>query len=275
MNNHKLTDCQIARYCAILGIFQCPPTLEALTDIVQAHLARIPFENISKLYYLKRDGLRGIIPFDHYLDGVEQNHFGGTCYTNNFYLHLLLTSLGYDISLCGADMSKPDVHLVNLVRLEGREYVVDVGYAAPFLKPLPRDSKEDYVISLGADKYVLKPQVETKRSKLELYRNGELKHGLEINPKPREIEEFKDVIANSFNDKSAFMKGILIVRFTVEHAYVIHNMTFLEIHGTSSKKHTVANQDELISLIHEHFGMPLGIVREALADVKLEIDAWG
>ena len=123
-------------YLNLLGVQRREPGIEALSEIVQAHLTRIPFENISKLYYKKQLGLRSLPSLELFLDGIERFHFGGTCYTNNYYFGQLLANLGYETKLCGADMSNPDVHLVNMVTVEKRQYLVDVGYAAPFLMPL-------------------------------------------------------------------------------------------------------------------------------------------
>ena len=51
------------------------------------------------------------------------------------------------------------------------------GYAAPLLDPIPRDLETDYEITLGRDRYVLKPQDANCCSRLELYRDGALRHG--------------------------------------------------------------------------------------------------
>ena len=125
---------------------------------VQAQLVKVPFENVSKLYYKKHHNHQGLPNLEFFLDGIERFHFGGTCYSNNYCFYQLLVNLGYQIKLCGADMFNPDVHLVSVVTVEQQEYLVDVGYAAPFLTPLPRDLTTDYVIVLGRDQYVLKPQ---------------------------------------------------------------------------------------------------------------------
>ena len=87
-------------------------------------------------------------------------------------------------------MSNPDVHMVSMVNVDGREYLVDVGYAAPFLEPLPRDLATDYSIVLGRDRYVLKPQDAQRCSRLELYRDGNLKHGYLAKPRPKQIGDF-------------------------------------------------------------------------------------
>jgi len=83
-----------ARYLAILGVARREPSLEALRELLAAHLTRIPFENISKLYYRKRLGLVNLPGIQLYLEGIDKYHFGGTCYSNNYHFHLLLRSLG-------------------------------------------------------------------------------------------------------------------------------------------------------------------------------------
>ena len=85
-----------ARYLSALGVRAREPGIDALEELVAAHLTGVPFENISKLYYKKHRGLRGLPGLDLYLDGIERHHFGGTCYANNHYLNLLLQYLGYD-----------------------------------------------------------------------------------------------------------------------------------------------------------------------------------
>ena len=103
------------RFLHLLGVNRRKPCSGALDELVTAYMMRVPFENVSKLYYMKRYGLRGLPNLEQYLEGIELYNFGGTCYSNNYYLHLLLTYLGYDVMLCGADMFDPDVHVVNIV----------------------------------------------------------------------------------------------------------------------------------------------------------------
>ncbi|HXY77614.1 MAG TPA: arylamine N-acetyltransferase, partial [Candidatus Acidoferrales bacterium] len=109
-----------AQYLAILRVAAREPSLEALRELLAAHLAHIPFENISKLYYRKRLGLVNLPPVRLYLDAIDNYHFGGTCYSNNYYFHLLLRSLGYEAKLCAADMKTPQVHALNIITIAGR-----------------------------------------------------------------------------------------------------------------------------------------------------------
>ena len=123
----KGKDFLFEKYLALLGLKISNPTMEFLTTIVKAHLTRIPFENISKLL-LKKRGLNYIPNLSEYLEGIETHHFGGTCYANNYYLFLLLEGLGYDVKLCGADMKNPDVHLISIVTIDRKGFLVDCGY---------------------------------------------------------------------------------------------------------------------------------------------------
>ena len=255
------------RYLEILGVSRREPSYEALSEIIQAHLYRIPFENISKLYYKKQRSLRGIPDLDTYLVGIERFHFGGTCYSNNFYLYRLLLTLGYEVKLCGADMSSPDVHLLSIVTLGGREYLVDVGYAAPFWAPMPRDLKKDYTISLGSERYVLKPQDTEGRSRMELYRDGSLEHGYLAKPQSRQIQEFEGPIADSFRDDQTFMNALLVARFSPESSLVICNLTFTEHGANSVTSRELASRDDAVKLISDRFRMPRTVVEDAVAEL--------
>lgn len=264
----------LERYLNLLGVQRRKPSLDALCELVQAHLMRVPFENISKLYYKKHQGLRGLRSLELFLDGIERFHFGGTCYTNNYYLYQLLANLGYQAKLCGADMSNPDVHLVSIVTVEKREYLVDAGYAAPFLTPLPRDLATDYTIVLGRDRYVLKPQDAQGCSRMELFRDGTLKHGYLVKPGPRQIHEFEQIIGDSYRKDATFMNALLLVRFFPNRSLVIHNLSVIESQETVSNMRTLPSQDELGQVIYEYFGIPKEFTKDASREVGQLGDAW-
>jgi len=255
------------RYFSVLGIQQRKPGLDALNELVAAHIMRVPFENVSKLYYLKHKGLRYIPDFEKYIEGIERYNFGGTCYSNNYYLHLLLKHLGYDVSLCGADMTQPDVHMVNMVRLNGREFLIDAGYAAPFLKPLPRDLKDDYIISLGHDRYILKPKDKNGNSRIEFYQEGQLKHGYKAKPINRKLEHFTQVIKESYDDASTFMNALLLVKFFPNRSIRIHNLTVIKSEGKAYDILRLKSRSELPIMAEEHFSIPKEIVSEAIANI--------
>jgi arylamine N-acetyltransferase len=264
----------IARYLRVLEVPAREPSLEALTELAAAHAKRVPFENISKLYYRKNGNLRSMPDAELFLGGIEVCNFGGTCYTNNYYLNRLLAGLGYVVKLCGADMVNPDVHIVNMVTVDGREYLVDVGYAAPFLAPLPRDLAHDYEVTVGHDRYVLEPQDAEGRSRMRFYRNGKLKHGYVAKPTARSLEHFADVIAHSYTDDATFMNALLLVRYmTAKYSVAIHNLTLIRSTGAKSLFVPI-EPSELDSVVAVTFGIPHDIVADAVADLGPLQDAW-
>lgn len=264
----------LERYLNLLGVQRRKPSVDALCELVQAHLMQVPFENLSKLYYKKHWNLRGLPSLELFLDGIQRFHFGGTCYSNNYYLYQLLANLGYQAKLCGADMSNPDVHMVSMVTVEKREYLVDVGYAAPFLAPLPRDLAADYIIVLGRDRYVLKPQNVKGCSRIELYREGSLRHGYLAKPMPRQIHDFEQIIVDSYREDATFMNALLLARFFPNRSLVIHNLTVIESQGTLSNIRTLARQDELVQVISEGFGIPREFTMDVVNGLGQLEDAW-
>ncbi|HTT20074.1 MAG TPA: arylamine N-acetyltransferase [Candidatus Sulfotelmatobacter sp.] len=265
----------VYRYLDALGVSRPPASLRGLKQLVLAQLTRVPFENISKLYYKKQYGFADMPSLARYLEGIEKYHFGGTCYANNFHFYRLLVSLGFEAKLCAADMATPDVHAVIMVTVDGREYLVDAGYAAPFLEPLPRDLRTDQVVALGGDRYVLRPQDEAGRSRLELYRNDVLKHGYVAKPAPRKIGDFRQVIADSFRPEATFLNSILVTRFFPGCSIVVHNLSLIQSQGEYCEIRSLRKTDEMVAAIQEHIGIPGEIVVGAVADLTEMQDAWG
>jgi len=260
------------RYLKILGINPQGPSITALNEVVKRHLTRVPFENISKLIF-KKQGLKNIPDLSVYLDGIENFSFGGTCYSNNYYLYLLLKYLGYDIKLCGADMKNPDVHIVSMVKIGGRDFIVDVGYAAPFTKPLPGDLKENYIVNFGDENYILHPRDESGYSKLEHYYKGELKHWYIAKPQPCKIDKFRNVIEDSYRDDATFMNAVMIAKFYENSSIVLRNLTLIRTDGNKVTTQSI-QREEISDVAEKYFGMSRQIVDEAVNELLTLKNTW-
>ncbi|MEJ2189227.1 MAG: arylamine N-acetyltransferase [Acidobacteriota bacterium] len=242
--------------------------------LVCAQLIRVPFENISKLFLRKTRGAVFAPSLEEHLDGIERHHFGGTCYANNPHFFSLLRHLGYQTRLCAADMSIPDAHIVSMVELEGREYLVDVGYAAPFFEPLPRDLEKPHEVRFGTSRYVLEPQDADGRSRLRLIRSGREIHGYVAKPETREISDFADGIRDSYRSTATFMNTLVVERFSPGGSLRIHNLTRTESTPESSRTTQIADREELATVVEQTCGIAAGIVRQAIDGVDLEGDIY-
>ena len=262
------------RYLSILRVEPEPPSLDHLRRLVRAQLVRVPFENISKLYLKKTQNASYIPSLEEHLDGIERFHFGGTCYANNPYFAELLHHCGYDADLCGADMTKPDVHVVSMIRLEGREYLVDVGYGAPFYEPMPRDLEREHEVVFGSNLFVLHPRDVEGRTRMDHLRDGKLIHGYLAKPEPRKIEHFDEVIRHSYTDAATFMNVVVVERFFTDRSVRFHNFDFTESTPDGTTTTRLADKKELVEAIEHHCGFPAEIVREAIFDIALDADIY-
>jgi len=121
---------------------------------------------------------------------------------------------------------------------------------------------------------VLKPQDANGCSRLELYRDGVLRHGYVAKPAPKTIEDFSKVIAASFSADATFLNSVLLTRFYPGRSVLIHNLTLVESEANKSTMHALANRAQLIEVIERRFGIPPEIVSEAVNQLGNLQDAW-
>ena len=268
ISQHNLFD----KYLKLLAVEKFVPDFNLLKKIVKAHLIKVPFENISKLHY-KKQGMNYIPDLELFLEGIEKYNFGGTCYCNNYYLYLLLKYLDYDVKLCGADMKNPDVHLISIVTLDNKEYIVDCGYAAPFFETLPIYLDVDFEINYNNEKYIIKPKDESGRTTVEQYYDGKLQHWYTVKPRARKIEEFDKVIRNSYSDDATFMNAVRVTRFSDNGSLVLKNLNLTETINNFSSTTSILLEN-LPSVIQSKFGMPENIVVNAIGHFKALKDIY-
>ena len=261
-------------FLRLLGIQTKKVSLLALAEIIRAHLYRIPFENISKLYYFKRDQLDTIPSLEQYLSRIEKYGFGGTCYTNNYYLGCLLKWLGFKADFCAADMNRPDCHMVITVSINGVDYLVDTGYAAPFLKPVPLNLKSDYILQSGRDKYIFKPRDQAGRTQLHMYRNGKLRHGYLVKPRPQYLCNFAPAIRDSFRETATFTKSLLVTKYLTTGFAMLHNHTFTVSQGIRYQQKHIKNNDELVRIIDTRFQIRGKMAEAIIETMDMTGDAW-
>jgi arylamine N-acetyltransferase len=249
------------KYLKILKLKRKDPSIEYLTELVTSHITKIPFENISKLYYFKTKNLNKLINFDQYLFGIDKHNFGGTCYSNNYYFNQLLNNLGFEALLCGADMNILDAHLISIVVLNNKQYLIDVGYGAPFFNPIPLDLKEEYTINFGNETYLIGPKDSKGHSELKYFIKNKFNHGYIIKPVNRSITEFEGVINKSFQKSSPFLNRITAINFSVNSSIAIRNYSMFITNSKNVKKIDLLSKNHIIENIVQNFNIDYDIVK--------------
>ena len=102
---------------------------------------------------------------------------------------------------------------------------------------------------------------------MELYRDGSLKHSYSVNPVPRQIQEFDQIIVDSYREDSTFMNALLLARFFPDRSLVLHNLTVIESQGTSSRSRILTSRDELVQAAYEYFAIPKEFTRDVVNDI--------
>jgi len=116
-------------------------SLVNLQSLHSCHLLSVVFENMSGII-----GEKVHLTPDWIFEKIVKRGRGGFCFELNGIFNWLLTSLGYNVRMVSAavaaptptGLSFPTDHLINLVTLDGQQYLCDVGFGKhTFTTPLP------------------------------------------------------------------------------------------------------------------------------------------
>ena len=251
------------RYLKLIGIKTIPMGVDGLNKIVHNHLCHIPFENVSKLLLFDKEKGGRPITLSEFLDGIEFQDFGGTCYSSNPHLQELLSFLGYETYLLGADMGEPNVHTCIRTKLNSHQYHIDVGYAAPFREPIRLD-KTPYKIKHGKYTYLLKENRNFNQYEIEVLLDGNRIHGYSINEDSRKFSFFSKTIIESFETGNTFMSCIRITRFFKDRTVELKNRTLVSYEKGKSHSKILSNIAEIEAAVKNELMMPNCPVKRAI-----------
>ncbi|WP_158889409.1 arylamine N-acetyltransferase family protein [Amycolatopsis anabasis] len=130
------TALDVDAYLRRIGHPRVEPSAAALRSLTEAHVRAIPFENIDVI--LRRH--RGLA-LDVVAGKLVGRQRGGYCYEHALLFAAVLENLGFEVRRSVArvqpDRSGPRTHMILVVRADGIEHLVDVGFGAGQLYPAP------------------------------------------------------------------------------------------------------------------------------------------
>lgn len=135
-----MTPADLDTYVARLGLNAVPSaTMEGVASLQRRHRLVIPFENIDVLLG------RGIsLDPDAVFDKLVRQRRGGYCFEHNQLLLRVLQAMGIDarpllarVWIVPTDGVPPRTHTLNLVTMDGYDWIVDAGFGAAYAPPLP------------------------------------------------------------------------------------------------------------------------------------------
>jgi len=232
------------------------PTRAALDALHVAHATHIPFENLDVVQ--GRPIRLDLASLQAKLVGAAR---GGYCFEQNLLFAAVLERLGFAVTRLAARVRLgtadllPRTHMMLLVAADGERWVADVGFgAAGFLAPVPfgsgaeaRRSAWRHRVAEEAGGWVM--QACTDAEWRDLY-------AFTLEPQlPVDYE-----IANyytSTHPASRFVRTLTVQRLTPDVRHTLRDREYIEEHGATIARRTVADDDEVLALLATTFGLSL------------------
>lgn len=111
-------------------------SVETLHRLHAAHVRAIPFENVDVIL-----GTHPGLEFDAIQAKLVGRQRGGYCYEHALLFAAVLEELGFEVERRVARVqphkSGPRTHMLLLVRVDGQEFLADVGFGAGMMHPMP------------------------------------------------------------------------------------------------------------------------------------------
>ncbi|MBX3750612.1 MAG: arylamine N-acetyltransferase [Opitutaceae bacterium] len=257
-------------YCERIG-YRGPrtPDLATLRALHLHHVSAVPFENLDVLL-----GRRVSLDPAVIADKIILRRRGGYCFEQNTLFRVVLTALGFHVTpllarvrwQVPADVGTPLTHTVLRVDLDGRGWLVDVGFGAVgATAPLALDATEPQATSHDTRRLV--PQAD---GLVHQVRHGDAwgdvyRFSL-VPPPPVDFE-----VGNWFScthPRAHFTNNLVVTRVRGAERLIILNREFAVRHADgSATRRDIATPHDLRALLIEHFGLHLS------SDARLAIPA--
>jgi N-hydroxyarylamine O-acetyltransferase len=274
----NLTDSAI-KYLDCLNLHLEKPSYDYLEQICNAQLNTFPFENISKLIYFRNHNYNNFkIPsFELFTKNFSEYNFGGTCYTLNSNLMILLREIGFD---CYHVMLGEE-HMGIIVKIDNERIYVDCGAAAPFFKPVRFENDFENTSTFGKDEvYILPEEPQGNRYKYVRYTNGKQsgKTWHFNSRKEAKVSDFNDVIEKSNKPNALFMTILRCQLYQTRKqrsVSLVNNKFGIRYSNGETFVKTLSSPEEIRAVLSEEFMLPKLPVTEAIEVLKtLNIDIF-
>jgi N-hydroxyarylamine O-acetyltransferase len=271
-----MDDAQLAAYLGRIGAPRpATPDLAGLRTLQRAHLATVPFENLSV-----RLGEPIVLEAQALVAKVVERRRGGFCYELNGAFAALLGALGYQVELLGARVfteGKPGIpmdHLALRVQLE-QAWLVDVGFGRFSALPLCLDERGEQVDPAGRFRIVEQdPAAAGFPPDLDVLCDGEAQY--RIDQRPYQLADFAPTCwyqatspASTFTQRTLCSLATEAGRITLVGNRLIRTgqdeRTDQDEHTTQDKRATqgertdqeLATDQQRLDAYREHFGIAL------------------
>lgn len=239
------------------------PDLAYLRELQWAWLCAQPFHNLDLLAGA-RDGTAPVSAWaalERTLMGL-----GGPCHVHAVSMAALLRGLGFSTHLAAATISAPGDHLVNLVIVEGRRWVCDVGNGHPYVRPFPLD--RPLVQERCGWRFLSEPRDGGLRLR-RFFADGSEKLVYTVDPAPRVFSDFARIIEAHHRRPGfgPFLTGLRAVRMHPRVVLTLRDATYQRYTRLGAITRPVRDEAACVRLLEGPFqlaGLPIAEALDVL-----------
>jgi N-hydroxyarylamine O-acetyltransferase len=232
--------------------------LATLRALQFAHVAAIPFENLSPLL-----GEPVPLAADALQEKLVRRRRGGWCFEHNLLMAHVLRAIGFEVATLAARVrwnvppqaATPRSHCLLLVTLDGERYIADVGFGGLTLTAPLRLAEgeqatphEPHRLVFEGETHALEARVAGEWQRLYVF---DLVPALQA-----DYEVSNWYLAN--HPESQFVKGLVAARADVDRRHALRNTRYAIHHrGGETERRFIGEVAELKRVLAEDFRIPL------------------
>lgn len=247
------------RYLDRLGGWSGRVSAAGLAELQRKHLHAVPFHNLA---LLANDGRSYRAP--SILETVRDNArgVGGTCHLTTPAFAALLNALGFRAALVAGTIRKPGDHIMARVRVEGQDFVVDVGNGHPYVRPFPLGGERRWTEHGWA--FVWRSDESGHR--LSRVREGREHLVYSVDPHPRAWEHFEPIIRGHHERQGfgPFLGALRAVRMTPDCIQVLRNGLYSRYSRGLVSRRPVTERGRAARLLRDLFNLESDLVERGL-----------
>lgn len=261
-----MNDDWIENYLGMLGIERGLPTFATLQELAGAH-RQILFANGRSL--IRKAGTPEGDVREFQVDDLlgswrAQGTGDGVCYEVATMVEALLTGLGFENHVILGNVVGPRSHSANVVSLDGREFMLDLGNGAPLFEPIPMDEAcEIEFAGLGYRFDRQGPQQQLVQSR---FIEGEWRPFVRYDSGPATAEERVDAFQmhHVLPAISFVMSTFTLVQTRPGEVLALRDHTFTHYRSSGKTSREVSGMDAYRGLVRDGFGLANYPIDDAL-----------
>ena len=252
----------LADYLFRIGIGDQPrATIEDLAKVQHGHRLSIPFENLDV-----RLG-RGIsVDDDAIFDKLVTQKRGGYCFEHNALLRWALREMGFDVRPLLARVwlfateTPPKTHTLNLVTINGDEWIADAGFGSSYCPPMPLHEGACVKGADGAEHRLVIDADHGWMLQIKLVGQSAFKN--EFSFTLDKVADLDLAMSNHWtatSPLSRFLHSVIVNISTPDGMINLNNAMLKTTIGDTHKEQKLTNEAALQNALREHFGIDMGM----------------